>query len=100
MFLEEVVDQNRNVLASLAQRRHVNRQHVDTVIKIVAETPVSNHCPQVSVGGRNHSHVDVDLVCPTNTPDLPFLQRTQKLRLNADIKLGNLVEKQGPAIRD
>src|SRR5215217_1171360 len=100
MFPEEVVDQHRNVLTSLTQRRHVDRQHVDAVIEIVPETSLSNHRAQVSVCGCNHSYIHADLMSTTNAPDLSFLKRAQKLGLNANIKLGNLVEKQRPAIRD
>src|SRR5215208_4826658 len=100
MFLQKVIDQNRNVLAALAKRRHIDRQHIDSVIKIVTKATVRHHRTQVAIRGGNHTHVNTDLVCTTNTPDLSLLKRTQELRLHADVELPNLIEEQRPAIRD
>src|SRR5215213_2923558 len=100
MLLEEVVDQNRNVVASLPKRWNVNRQHVDAVIEIVTEATVSHHRAQVAICGGDHAHVHVHFVCTTNAPDLSLLKRAQEFGLHADVKLSDLVKEQRPAVRD
>src|ERR1043165_3927329 len=100
VLLEEVVNQNRNVFATFAQRRHVDREHVDAVIKVVAETTVSHHRAQVTIRRRNHTHVNAKLVRATDATNLSFLERAQELRLNANVQFRELVEKQRAAIGD
>src|ERR1043165_9395661 len=100
VLLEEVVNQNRNVFSTFAQRRHVDREHVDAVIKVVAETTVSHHRAQVTIGRGYHTHVDAKLVRTTDATNLSFLQRAQKFGLNTDVQFRDLVEKQRAAIGD
>src|SRR6185503_16564556 len=100
MFFQKVIDQNRNVSTSFAERRHIDRQDVDAVIQIVSETTIRHHRAQVAIRRRDHSDVHVDLMRTTDATDLSLLKRTQQLRLNTNIELRNLVEKQRPSIRD
>ena len=46
--LDEVVHQDRNVLPALAQRRQVDRDHVEPVEQVVAELPFARR----SAAGR------------------------------------------------
>src|SRR5436309_3486012 len=100
MLLQEIIDQNRNVLTPLAQRWHIDRQHVNAIVKIVTETTVRHHRPQIAIGGRDHAHVNIHLMRPTNAAYLSFLKRAQELGLNANVELCDLIEKQRSSIRN
>jgi hypothetical protein len=50
--LEEGLDQKRDVAAPLAQRRQVDWEHADAVVKVLAESPINNHLLQGLEGER------------------------------------------------
>ena len=56
----EVLGEQRDVLAPLAQRRHEDRDHVQAEVQVLAEPAGADLRRQVLVGGREHPHVDVD----------------------------------------
>ena len=56
--LEEVVDQQRQVFAPLAQRRQVDGQDVQPVEEVFAEAAVGDHLPQIALGAGDDAHVD------------------------------------------
>ena len=64
-LLEEVVDQQRDVLAALAQRRDVDRHALDAEVQVLAELLVGDHLVEVAVGRADQAHVDVDRLVAT-----------------------------------
>ena len=58
-FLQEMVGQKRNVLLALAERRNVERHHVEPVIKVLAKGALFQRGAQVLIGGCDHPHVDM-----------------------------------------
>ena len=55
---EEVPDQQRDVVGALAQRRQLDREHVQPVEEVAPEPPLGDLLLQVAVGGRDQAHVD------------------------------------------
>jgi hypothetical protein len=53
---------------------------------------------EIAIGGCNDAHVHDDGVGAANPFELPFLQRTQELRLEFERQLADLVEEKGPAM--
>ena len=53
-------DQRRDVLAPLAQRRHVDRHHVQPVEQVLAEPALGDLLLEILVGGREHPHVHLN----------------------------------------
>src|SRR6056297_2400355 len=88
-----------DVFESIAQRRQVDREHVEAVVEILAEVAVVDQPLEVLVRGRHDPHVDLDLAAPPHGDELPFLERTQKLALHAGIRLAELVEEDRPTVR-
>ena len=43
--VEEMVDQQRDVVAPLSERRHDNMNHIDAIEEIFAELAVGNEAP-------------------------------------------------------
>ena len=50
--------QVRDLLAPFAQRRHVNPDHAEAVIEILAELAFRHPLFEIGVGRREHAHVD------------------------------------------
>ena len=55
-----MANQKLDVLAALAERRQMNRHHVEPVEKIGAEPALFDHRLEVAVRRRHEAHVDVD----------------------------------------
>ena len=58
VLAQEVLDEQRDVLAPLAQRRNLDAHHVQAVEEIRAEAPVRHHRREVAMGRRDHPDVD------------------------------------------
>ena len=70
-----------DIAAPLAQRRHLNRKHVQTVIQIFAKLAGARGALDVAVGRRHHAHVDLACLRAPHRLELAFLQDAQQLRL-------------------
>ena len=73
--------QQRDVAGALAQRRQLDRDHVDAVVELLAELPLGDGLAQVAVRRRHDAHVHVDERGAADAADLPLLQRAQELDL-------------------
>ena len=80
--LDEMLDQHRDVLAPLAQRRHLDRNDVEAIEQILAKLAVGDQLAQVAVGGGNHAHVDALRALGAERLELALLQHAQQLRLH------------------
>ena len=98
--VRQMLREQRDVLASLAQRGKRDRKDIQPVVQIVPEPVLSNFVSQVAIGGGNHPHVDVHRARASESLELPLLQDAQQLRLELDRKVTDLVEEQRPAMRD
>ena len=58
---DERAHERREIAATLAQRRHANREHVESVIEVLAEGAVLDHRREWSVRRGDQSDIDVDL---------------------------------------
>src|SRR5262249_54557048 len=61
-LLQEVLHEERNVLAALAERRQPHGDDVEAVEEILAERAVRDHLRELRKRGRGDSHVDLDRV--------------------------------------
>ena len=81
-LVDERLGEERDVLAPLAQRRQVDREHVEPVEEVLAQLAVGDRLGRVLVGGGHHAHVDLDLVlAAAHAPEAAFLQHAQQLGL-------------------
>ncbi len=96
---DEVVGQQRDVLAPLAQRRDVDRHDVQPVEEVLAERPGAHLGQQVAVGRRDQADVDLDGLDAAHALELRLLQDAQQLHLHLDRDLADLVEEQRAAVR-
>ena len=96
----EVRREQRDVLAPLAQRRHVHREHREPVKEIRAKPAALHLAREVAVGRGDHAHVDAVHAIAADALDLALLQRAQQLRLQLQRQLADLVEEQRAAVGD
>ena len=100
MLLQKIVNQDGNIIAPFTKGWHVNRKHVDAIVKIIAESSVRYHCAKVAVRCSNNPNINLDRACAANATNLAFLKSAQKFRLHPNIQFRNLVKKERAAIRN
>ncbi|MNE39773.1 hypothetical protein D3C80_1337420 [compost metagenome] len=96
--LEEGIDQQRYVIATLAQGRQGDGVDVEPVEQVFTECAVRHGLAQVDVGGRDDPHIDLDAVAATDPFDFPFLQGAQQLALPGQAQAGDLIQEQRAAM--
>src|SRR5262249_55708071 len=97
---EEMLRDERDVVAALAERRHAQREHLEPIIEVLAEATLRELILHVPVRRRDDAHVDALLLGRANGADLAFLQRAQELRLERERHLRHFVEEERAAVGD
>src|SRR5439155_11715396 len=72
--LQEVIHEQRDVVPALAQRRELDRDHVEPVVEVGAEPSLRDIALQVGVGGGHQAAVDLDRLRAAHRDDLALLQ--------------------------
>jgi hypothetical protein len=78
---EEVIRQQLDVLASLAQRRQRDREDIQPVVEILAQPAVLYQLRGVAVRGRDHTHVHGHALGAAHAEDPAGLEHAQQLAL-------------------
>src|SRR5437867_9315728 len=94
-----MLDQLRDHLGTLAERRDTEVDHVEPVVQVFPEGACFNATLEVGVRGGDDPDVDLDLAGAAEAAKLLALDRPQQLRLTAQPHLAHLIEKQRPAVR-
>ena len=93
-MLERVFRQQRDVRAAVAQRRQRDGDDVDAIVEVLAKASLGDFLGQVAIGGGDQADVDPDRLVAADAAQLALLQDAQKLGLQADVEVGDLVEKE------
>src|SRR5918995_1180475 len=88
-----MLDQERDIGMPLSQRRQLNGNDVEPVVKILSEVPSIDLARQVLVGGRDHSGIDFDAASAADTLELALLKHAQELFLRGERQLPYFVQK-------
>ena len=96
---DEVLDEQRDVPAPLAQRRHAHRHDLQAEEQVLAEAARGDLVLEIAVGRGDDAHVDLDGLGRADAPDLALLQHAQELHLHLGADLADLVEEQRAAVR-
>ena len=83
---------------ALAQRRHIQRQDIQPVIQILAETALGDRLAQSHIGRRNDPHIDADRLTAADPHDLALLQEAQQMALQIHRHVADLVQEQRAAV--
>ena len=92
-----MIDERRNLLAALAQRRQPQADDVEAVEEVLAEAPVGDERLEIGVGGGDDADVDLDRLRLAEAVDLVGLEEAEELGLQLGADLGDLVEEEGAA---
>ncbi len=98
-LLEEMVHQNREVIGPLAQWRKRNRHHIQTIIQILTELPFLHHFPQIAACRSEDAHFHLAIFVAADWRNRQCLQYTQKLGLQTEFKIADLIDEQCPPVR-
>src|SRR5206468_1353154 len=90
-LLQEVVDQQRDVLAPLGERRNGELDDAQAVVEVLAEAAGAHGALEVLVGGGDEPHVDPDRHVPAHPLELLLLDGAQELRLRLERHGAHLV---------
>ena len=96
----EVLGEQRDVVRTLAQRRHRQRDGVDAEVEIAAQRAVRQRQVEIDVGGAHQPEVRGDGAGAADRPELALLQDAQQLGLQRRLHLADLVEEQRAAVRE
>ncbi len=95
---QEVLDQQRDVAAPLAERRQGDGHDVEPVEEVLAEAALAHHRLEIAVGGGEHPHIDAEGLLAAHALDRALLERAQQLRLQLRRHVADLVEEEGAAV--
>ena len=97
-LLEEALDQQRNVLGPLAQRRHDDGHDLQPVKQVLAELARRHRLLQLLVGGGDDAHVDADQFGAADHAERAVLQHAQQVALALGREVADLVQEQRAAV--
>ncbi len=98
-FAQEKRAQVGNLLGALAKRRHVDADHAQPVVQVLAKLALGDALFQVGVGRGDDAHVHSQRSRLADRQDLPLLEKAQQLGLHVERKVADFVEEQRPARR-
>ena len=96
--LQGVLGELVDVAAAVAQRRRLQSQYAQAVVKVSAETAARDGTVEVVVGGGDDPHVDPDLLVAAEALDAPLLQEPQQRGLAFHRQITDFVEEQRAAV--
>jgi len=97
-FLHEVAHQKGHVFGTLAQRRDVDGEDVEAVIKVAAEFALGDKSGEVVVGGGDNADIHADGAVAAEALELLFLKHAKEFRLEFQGKVADFVEEQRAAV--
>ena len=98
-WLEEALDEQRNIFFAIAERRQLERDHVEAVKQVLAEAPVAHQLHQIFVRCRQDANVDFDCFRAAEPHELALLNHAQELGLRFRADGRNFVEENRALIR-
>src|SRR4051794_10948228 len=90
--------EQRDVVAARAERRHFDRNDIQPVVQIAAETSVRDFRFEILVRCRDHAHIDADGLLAAHFLERLLLQYAQNFRLRLQAHVADLVEEERAAV--
>ena len=93
-----MLDEQRDVAAALAQRRHVHADDREAVVEVLAERLLRDLGAQVAVGRGDDAHVDLLVRVGADLAHRALVEHAQQRRLQVERQLADLVEEDRAAV--
>src|SRR5271166_129116 len=97
---DEVVREQRDVLAAFAQRRQFDAEDVEPVEKVGTELTLLDQFFQILVGGGDAAEVYLNDLVAAHARDFALLQHAQQVGLRLESDVADLIEKHGSTFGD
>ena len=78
---------------------HLHRPRGEAIVEVLAKAARTDLGPEVPVRGREDAHIDLARRVFSYALVLPFLEHAQEFRLQLEGKVPELVQKDGPPVR-
>jgi len=98
-FLDEVLDEQRQILEPVSQRRQLDGVNVKTVVEVLAQSPLADRLMQRTIGCGEDAHVDRQLFACAETENSLLFENTEQFGLHLRPHLGDLVEEKAATVR-
>ncbi|MNI70384.1 hypothetical protein D3C73_1261950 [compost metagenome] len=79
-------------MRTIAQRRQVERQYIQTIIEIFAEQTFLYQLHQIFLRGANHTDINVNLMIFADAAEGPVIKKTQQFGLHARRHFANFIQ--------
>src|SRR5262245_24160423 len=89
-----MLNEHRNVIPSISQRRHLHRDDVQPIVEILAKRSLRHHPREVRIGGSDHPYVDLDRLTVAHAFELTFLECAQQLCLERAAHRSDFIEEE------
>src|SRR5260370_1620351 len=90
--LEKVVDQLRNIFTAFGQRRELNRNYAQTVIKVFTKAAGLDQHFNVTVSGSQDRHINGDIFVGADLAHLLLLYSTQQIHLETCFRFRDFIQ--------
>jgi hypothetical protein len=87
-----------DILRVVAKRGKINVEGVDPIKKVRPKLPLPDLSGQIAVGGRNDSHIHMDLAMSSYPDDFPVLEDTQKLDLSLQGHFSDFIQEEAASM--
>ena len=94
----EQAEQQHDVLAAVAQRRHLYGYGAQAVIQVLTEAALAYGAAHVHVGGGHNAHVGLHYALSADADILARLKHAQQACLRSQRQLAHLVEEDGTLV--
>jgi hypothetical protein len=96
--IEEMLDEHDDVASSITQRRHYNRDDVDSVVQGLLKSAGAHQGSEVLARRDHQPDVGTDGLVASEPLQLVRLEEPQELGLQTVGELADLVEEHGPTV--
>src|SRR5437868_13301949 len=95
-----MIDQQRNVLHAVAQRRQIHADYIEPIIKVLAEPAFLYELLQIDIGGSNNANIDLHFLDSTQMHEFSVLKNAQDLRLSVESHGADFIQEQRALVSD
>jgi hypothetical protein len=97
-LLQEVFGKHQQIIPTLAKRRNIQDEHIDSIVQILAEPTVADRLLEVDIRCSEQTKIDWHGGGGPEPGHVPILKHAQQGRLKRHRKLADLVEEQRASV--
>src|SRR5262245_57955348 len=94
-----MIDEERDILTAVAQRRHMDWYHIQTIKQIITEGVFGHHLPELLIRCSDNPYIRANGFTTPHPLKFTLLEHAQQFGLQIEAQTPHLVEKQCPRMR-